>query len=154
MPIREGDDDARSVNEFFLRYEKLNSSADAASVCDSYADPFLFGGPHGVQEVRREDFRKAIPKLKAHISSMGLFETKLYTAESSPISSDYLLAKVEWKMGVRTSIGSQIFSAYATYVLLQKREGDFSIVLQIDHQDLAAAIRDLHTLDPDPSGHG
>jgi len=69
----EGDMDQR-IKEFFLKYEKANSSSDVSAIGALYADTFMFGGTNGVQAVKREDFLKVVPKMKAHFSSMGLSE--------------------------------------------------------------------------------
>src|SRR4051812_37747884 len=77
----EGDMDQR-VKQFFLKYEKANSSSDIYGIGGLYADTFMFGGPNGVQAVKKEDFLKVVPKMKAHFSSMGLSETQLQTVEA------------------------------------------------------------------------
>ena len=86
------------VNEFFLQYERANSSSDVSAIGGLYADTFMFGGPNGVQAVKKDDFLKVIPKMKAHFSSMGLSETQLQTVETNPLDSKYLLAKVVYEV--------------------------------------------------------
>jgi hypothetical protein len=58
------------VKEFFLQYERANSSSDISAIGGLYADSFMFGGPHGLQAVKKENFLKILPKMKAHFSSM------------------------------------------------------------------------------------
>jgi len=129
------------VTEFFLKYEKANSSSDVCEIGGLYANTFMFGGPNGVQAVKKEDFLKVVPKMKVHFFSMGLSETQLQTVEASPLDSKYLLARVAWRMKVRNSSGSKHVDASATYVLVRGREDTLSIVFQIDHQDLASVIK-------------
>src|SRR5579859_3875528 len=81
------------VKEFFIEYERANSSSDVAAIGGLYADTFMFGGPKGVQAVKKEDFLKVVPKMKAYFSSMGLSETQLQTVDTIPLDSKYLLAK-------------------------------------------------------------
>lgn len=130
------------VNEFFLRFEKANSSADVLEIGGLYADTFMFGGPNGVQMVQKESFLKVLPKMKAHYSSMGLSQTQLQTVETSPIDSKYLLAKVAWRMTLRAPSRNGYVDASATYVLMQVSGNSLSIVVQIDHQDLASVIKE------------
>jgi hypothetical protein len=132
----------QEVKEFFVQYERANSSSNVSAIGDLYADTFMFGGPNGVQAVKKEDFLKVVPKMKAHLSSMGLFETHLQTVEANPLNSKYLLARVGWRMTVRNSSGSKHVDAFATYVLVRGQGDVLSIVFQIDHQDLAAVIKD------------
>jgi hypothetical protein len=128
------------VNEFFSRYDRANSSSDVASIGDMYADTFMFAGPNGVQTVKRDDFLKFIPKMKAHLLSIGLLETQLHGIQENPISSSYLLAKVNWKMRIRSPRNDVWVDAFATYILAISQRGELSIVFQIDHQDLAALV--------------
>jgi hypothetical protein len=127
---------------FFQRYEALNSSSDAARIGELYADAFLFGGPGGVQAVRKEDFLKIIPKMKAYFSSLGVCETRLQTVETTALDPKYLLARVCWKIKLQTPSSPKDLDALASYILARGTEGAFSIVFQIDHQDLASAIKD------------
>jgi hypothetical protein len=136
----EGEMDQR-VKEFFLEYEKANSSSDVSAIGGLYAATFMFGGTNGVQAVKREDFLKVVPKMKVHFSSMGLSETQLQTVEANPLDSKYLLATVVWRMKLRNSSGRKHVDAFATYVLVRGQGDALSIVFQIDHQDLASLIK-------------
>ena len=102
----------------------------------------MFGGPNGVQAVKKDDFLKVIPKMKAHFSSMGLSETQLQTVETDPLDSKYLLVKVVWKMKLRNSSDSKHVDAFATYILVRGQGDALSIVFQLDHQDLASVIEE------------
>jgi hypothetical protein len=136
---------SQQVQQFFVGYEKANASSDTSAMSDFYAETFMFGGTNGAQVVSRVDFLKVIPKMKAHFSSLGLTETRLLTVElGPPISSRFLLAKVDWRMIIRSSSGGKHVDASATYVLTRGHDDALSIVFQIDHQDLAALMRDQH----------
>jgi ketosteroid isomerase-like protein len=136
----EGDMDQR-VKEFFLKYEKANSSSDVSAIGGLYADTFMFAGTNGVQAVKKEDFLKVVPKMKEHFSSMGLSETQLQTVEANPLDSKYLLATVVWRMKLRNASASKHVEVSATYVLARGQGDAFSIVFQIDHQNLASVIK-------------
>ena len=133
------------VKEFFLKYEKANSSSDVSAIGGLYADAFMFGGTNGVQAVKKEDFLKVVPKMKAHFSSMGLSETQLLTVAANPLDSKYLLAAVVWRMKLQNSSASKQVDASATYVLARGQGDALSIVFQIDHQDLASLITQPNT---------
>ena len=57
-----------------------------------YADAFMFAGPNGARTVRKEDFLKVVPKMKAYFASIGLSETCLHSVETVAVDSKYLLA--------------------------------------------------------------
>lgn len=131
----------QQVKDFFARYDKANNSSNFSAFDDLYADRFMFGGPDGVHVFEREGFIKIIPKMKAQFSSMGLFESQAQTVEAHPLDSKYLLAKVRWRMGVRSSSGSKYVDAFATFVLARGPADALSIVFQIDHQNLSTVIK-------------
>jgi len=135
------------VKDFLERYERANACSDWAAIGKLYADTFMFGGVKGVQVVRKDDFLKLVPKMKAHFTSLGLSETQLQTVDASAIDAKYLLAKATWKMTLRhlTGVKKQV-DTFATYVLERKEVGRLSIVFQIDHQDLATIIGSEQTV--------
>jgi len=136
------------VHEFFVEYEQAIASSDVSKIGVLYADTFLFGGQSGVQAVKKEDFLKVIPKRKAYFTSMGLSDTRLESVEASQLDSTYLLAKVAWRMKLEDSSGSRTLNTFATYVLTRSDQDALSIVFQIDHQDLANAIKGLQDTQP------
>ena len=131
----------QQIEEFFSRYERANLSSNFSAFNELYADRFMFGGPNGVHVVEREGFLTVIPKMKAHLSSIGLFESRVQTVEAHPLDSKYLLAKVGWRMEIRRSSGSTHVNVFATFVLVRGPADALSIVFQIDHQDLATVIK-------------
>ena len=133
----------QQVHEFFLQYEQAIASSDVSRIGELYADTFLFGGPGGVQAVKKEDFLKVIPKRKAYFSSMGLSETQLESVEATQLDSTYLLAKVAWRMKLENSSGSRTLNTLATYILTRSHQDTMAIVFQIDHQDLANVVKEL-----------
>ncbi len=131
------------VKEFFLQYERANSSSDVSEISRMYANTFMFGGPKGVQAVKKEEFLKVVPKMKSYFSSAGLSETRLQSVEANLIDSRYRLVKVAWRMKLQTSSGIRHLDTLATYILEQENEDSLLIVFQIDHQDLASVVKGL-----------
>ena len=127
------------ARDFFANYEAANSAADAERIGSLYADVFMFGGPNGVKSVKKEDFLKVIPKMKAYFGSLGLRKTELQSVEASEISSRYWLAKVGWRM---TIANDDYLDTVATYILERSENQQLAIVFQIDHQDLATMVKE------------
>lgn len=128
------------VQVFFKAYETANSTSDFTAIGDSYAETFLFAGPHAVHSVRREDFLKIVPKMKSQFAALGLTGTSMASVETTNLDSRYVLAKVRWEITLRTPQDLlKCCDAFATYVL-QRCDDKLSIVFQLDHQDLAAVI--------------
>ena len=126
----------------FREYERAISTSDPSKIATQYADVFLFGGPQGVQCVKKDDFLKVIPRRKEYFSSIGLLSSKVISVDELSLDARYLLARTEWKMVFRQPTGMREIEASATYVL-EKREGGLAIVFQVDHQDLAAKLKEM-----------
>lgn len=142
---------ARQVKEFFLRFEEANASSDVSALGNLYSDSFMFGGPKGVQAVKKADFLRMLPNLKTRLYSLGLSETKLQTVDAKSLDSRYVLATVVWRMSLGKSPQSKHFDASSTYILLRGQDDALSIVLQIDHQDLQALLRGIEPSAPSSS---
>jgi len=130
------------VEAFFKRYERAISESDTAVIGSLYADVFMYAGPQGVQPVKKEDFLKVIPKRRAWLTSMGLTESLLDRVEQSSLDAKYTIAKTWWRMTFEKNGERKQIETRATYVLEQKGDS-FQIVFQIDHQDLAARVKDI-----------
>ena len=131
---------SQQARQFFETFAAANTSSDLSLLGSLYADNFLFAGPKGAQPVKKEDFLKVLPKMKAHYASLGVFETVLHSVEATALDARYLLAKVSWKIGLNGPSGARQVDANATYVLMRSEDDSLSIVFQLDHQDLKSAI--------------
>jgi hypothetical protein len=131
------------VREFFARYEQANAEFNVAEIASLYADVFLFGGPKGTQSIKREDFIKVLPRRKDFFKSAGLASSKVERIEASELDSNYILAKVVWKMRIeRMDKAPADMETSASYLLFNSANS-LQIVFQVDHQDLAAKIKEL-----------
>lgn len=131
------------VRQFFDAYERANADFDLAKIAVLYGEVFMFGGPQGVQAVKKEDFVKVLPKRKEFFKAAGLASSQVASVEASALDSKYTLARIAWTMRFERAVGAPIESdALTTYVL--SKEGDsLQIVFQLDHQDLSAKVREL-----------
>jgi hypothetical protein len=140
MNIKREDHMNQPARDFFVEYERANSGSNVAAIGALYADTFMFGGPDGVQAVKKEDFLRVLPKMKARSSSMGVSGTELQTVDASTLDSKYLLARVVWRMKLRDPFENKRVDVAATYILARGPADALSIIFQIDHQDLAKVI--------------
>jgi len=131
------------VRQFFDAYERANAEFDVQKIAALYADTFMFGGPQGVQCVKKEDFVKVLPKRKEFFKAAGLASSRVTSVEASALDSKYMLAKVTWQMRFDRAGGTPIESdAFTTYVLSRDNDS-LQIVFQLDHQDLSTKVREL-----------
>src|SRR5271154_2651316 len=95
------------VTNFFEIYEKSISEAAVSTVETLYSDVFMFGGPRGVQSVKKEDFLKLLPGRKAYFKSIGLEQSTVASIDEISLDAKYILARVVWKMTLNNSAKPQ-----------------------------------------------
>jgi hypothetical protein len=131
------------VSSFFATFEKSISESDVTTVGTLYADVFMFGGPRGVQTVKKDDFLKLLPKRKEYFASMGLGKSTVASIDEIPLDAKYTMARVVWRMTLKISSEvSKQFETKATYILEIKDDTPV-IVMQLDHQDLGEKVNAL-----------
>ena len=131
------------VRDFFSIYETANARFDVEQIAASYADVFMFGGPDGIQSVKKEDFLKVLPRRKEFFKSVGLTSSKIKSLEASPLDSKYTLVKAIWNMRFDRGGGEPILSENSASYILAKMNDRIQIVFQIDHQDLRKRSQEL-----------
>ena len=130
------------VKAFFSRYEAANAIFDVEQIAACYADSFMFGGPEGVQCVKKEDFLKVLPRRKEFFRSRGLVSSNIASLETSRLDSKYTLVKVTWNMHFEGSASEPNDSKNGASYVLSRTENRFQIVFQVDHQDLRKRVRE------------
>jgi len=131
------------VNSFFTHYEAANGMFDVEQIAGCYADVFLFGGPAGVQCVKKEDFLKVLPRRKEFFRSRGLVSSNIDSLAVSTLDAKYMLVKVVWSMRFERAASEPIYSQNAASYILSRANDRFQIVFQIDHQDLTKRMQEL-----------
>ena len=131
------------ITKFFQIYEKSISEAAVLTVGALYSDVFMFGGPRGVQPVKKDDFLKLLPGRKAYFQSIGLEKSTVASIDEIFLDAKYILAKVVWKMSLKNSTeSSRQFETQTTYILEIKNETPV-IIMQLDHQDLGERVNEV-----------
>jgi len=136
-------DENSEIKLFFTRYEAANAKFDVEQIAACYADTFMFGGPAGVQCVKKEDFLKVLPRRKEFFRSRGLASSTIHSLEASALNTKYALAKVIWRMRFERSGAEPVFSENASSYILSRADPTFQIIFQIDHQDLTKRLQEL-----------
>ena len=133
----------RTAEFFFKTYEQAISQSDVVTIAAQYADAFMFGGPQGVQFIKKDDFLKVVAKCKEYFASMGLVESKVISVDVTTLDPKYVLVKTAWNMTFEKPMGrKEEIETRATYIL-ERQGSTLMIVFQIDHQDLTARVKEL-----------
>jgi hypothetical protein len=131
------------VKQFFEIYEESLSEADVSTVAALYSEVFMFGGPRGVQSIKKDDFLKVLPGRKNYFKSIGLENSTVASIDEISLDAKYIVARVVWKMTVKNSAdSSKHFETKATYVLEIRKE-TLAIIMQLDHQDLGERVNEI-----------
>jgi hypothetical protein len=141
--VRRMSNENTEVKSFFTRYEAANATFDVEQIAGCYAEVFMFGGPGGVQCVKKEDFLKVLPRRKEFFRSRGLVSSNIDSLEASTLASKYTLVKVVWIMHFDRSASEPIYSQNTASYILSEANNRFQIVFQIDHQDLTKRVQEL-----------
>jgi len=131
------------IRSFFNRYERANAEFDVQKIAACYADVFMFGGPAGVQPVKKDDFVKVLPRRKEFFRSAGLVSSTIQNLEVSNLNSKYALVKALWEMRFERGTGEHVSSENSTTYVVSNSDGRFEIVFHIDHQDLTKRVQEL-----------
>ena len=110
------------VKSFFTRYEAANAIFDVEQIAACYAEVFMFGGPEGVQCVKKEDFLKVLPRRKEFFRSRGLVSSKIDSLEASTLDSKYTLVKVIWNMRFDRGASETIYRQNAASYILSRTD--------------------------------
>jgi hypothetical protein len=103
----------------------------------------MFGGPEGVQTVKKEDFLQTLPKREGFFKAVGLTASRIKSLEETQLDENYVMIKVVWCMRFeKPPEPSMDVELETTYVLFQP-ESSLRIVFQLDHQDFMKRVQDL-----------
>jgi hypothetical protein len=141
--VRQMSNQNAEVKSFFTGYETANAIFDIEEIAACYADVFMFGGPEGIQCVKKEDFLKVLPRRKEFFRSRGLVSSNIASLEASTLDSRYTLVKVIWNMRFDRGASEPILCQNAASYILSRTDGRSQIVFQIDHQDLGKRVQEL-----------
>ncbi len=131
------------VKSFFTRYEAANAAFDVEQIAACYAEVFLFGGPEGVQCVKKEQFLAVLPRRKEFFRSRGLVSSNIDSLAASTLDPKYMLVKVVWNMRFDRSSSEPMYRQTAASYILSRANESLQIVFQIDHQDLKKTLQEL-----------
>jgi hypothetical protein len=130
------------AGKLFEDYERGIAAPNPDLISSLYSDRFIFAGPRGVQVIRREDLRGALPRRQEFFRMVGLTSSKVQSLEETLLDENYIMVRACWSMRFETAPGQPVVKTAATYIL--HRRGDLlRIVFQLDHQDLMKTVQDL-----------
>jgi hypothetical protein len=121
---------------FFEAYERATNDSNVNQFGLLYADQFMFGGPHGVQSVKKEDFLRVLPMRKTKFAALGLKCTQVESIEKTVLDERFVMAFVHWKVRFEVAGGQASELIVSASYILNGKQKSAKIILQIDHDDM------------------
>lgn len=131
------------IQAFLKTYEQATNTNSSDDIAPLYADTFMFGGKQGVQSIKKTDFLQVLPKRRGFFSMVGLKTTTLQASETVPIDDEYVMVKVKWSIHYEKEGKKPIDDETLATYILHSQNTTLQIVMQIDHQDLMARVKEL-----------
>lgn len=133
-PIRD------DVAEFFHRFASAGDAADSVEAGKLFHPALLTLDPVSVTPVTREQVVAALPQRKEFFARLGITGMALDSLAESPIDDQHTLVRSTWRLlRTETSTVAEGTLLAATY-LLRKVDGDWQIVVYLNHHDLKSLI--------------
>jgi hypothetical protein len=115
---------------------------DLDAIAKAYNDPFMFAGPDGARAVPVQPFLAALSQRRAFFDSVGQQGTELVSFEETQVDDRYVLVKAKLKMTFQPGGAGPVEALLDTTYLLFDDGAAPRIVLQLESEDVAQALRD------------
>jgi hypothetical protein len=102
----------------------------------------MFAGPDGVRVVPVKPFLSALPARRAFFDSVGQLGTELVSFDETVIDEHYVLVKAVLKMRFKQGETEPVEALLGSTFLLYDDGESPRIVLHLESEDLAQAMRD------------
>lgn len=116
--------------------ERLGSGAVSGpdSAADLFAETFLALDPTRSVVVTREQMRAALAQRRARFAAAGIRATRLETLETRPLDDRHHLAETTWSTESDDATAAPL--VLRTTFLLRESEGNWSVVVYLNHDDI------------------
>jgi hypothetical protein len=133
-------EEARSAS-FFAAYESNANTCNLKGMAAQFAETFFAAGPLGSKAVRREDFLAFLPKRHQMLAALGCGEAFLAELREMELGSAHLLATTKWRIETTRTPATDPIQVTSTF-FLERRGGEWQIVLYLAHDDLEGLLRE------------
>ena len=128
------------VADFFHRFASAGDAADSVEAGKLFHPALLTLDPVSATQVTREQVVASLPGRKEFFARLGITGMTLESLAESPIDDQHTLVRSTWGL-VRTedsaiATGTIFTSTY----LLRRVDGDWQIVVYLNHQDLQSLV--------------
>jgi hypothetical protein len=121
------------VAEFFDRFATASDGA-------GFHSTVLTLDPVSVTPVTREQVVASLPGRKEFFAGLGITGMTLDSLDESPVDEQHTLVRSTWRLERAESSSIPEGTIFTSTYLLRKVDGEWQIVVYLNHQDLRALV--------------
>ncbi len=131
------------VSSFLQRFEQVGAAdTDAAEVAELFCDVFLNLDPNAATPVPRDAMAKALPMRKQLFDTIGVSGAELVESVQIPLDELHVLVRTTWRARFADTAPSREPLMLRSDFLLRREAGQWCVAVYLNHQDIAAVIRE------------
>lgn len=124
------------VTAFFERF--ASAGEDSVEAAELFHPTVLTLDPVSVSPVTREQVLASLPLRKQFFARLGITGMSLDDLAESPIDDQHTLVRSTWRLERTAASAIAAGTVFTSTYLLRKVDGDWQIVVYLNHQDLGA----------------
>ena len=136
------------LRAFFERFQSLSAASDVEGLASMYAAHVMIGGADGVQVVSSSDLRRAIPRRKQLLESLGEQDTALVAFEETALTDRYALVRAQFRWQFNPADGEPLTVTLPSSFVVDRGGDSPHIVLYLNEHDVVSVLREQGMLRP------
>lgn len=132
---------SQAIRDFFATLEKAGNTLDLGTISTLYADSFMYGNPEGARVIEKKSFLAALPKRQELFRSLGYKMTRYESLEATALDEHYTMVRAHLLMRFQPEGQAQVEARFDSTFILYSRGKETTIVMHIEHEDLAPALQ-------------
>lgn len=139
---------AGGLRAFFERFQSLSAASDVDGLAAMYAGHVMIGGANGVQVVSSADLRRAIPRRKQLLESVGEHDTALVGFEETALTDRYALVRAQFRWQFNPADSQPVTVTLPSSFVVDRGGDSPHIVLYLNERDVVSVLRERGMLAP------
>src|SRR5262245_1278997 len=136
------------LRPFFERFQSLSAASDVEGLAAMYAAQVMVAGPNGAQVVSSADLKRAIPKRKQVLESVGCQDTALVGFEETALTDRYALVRAEFRWHFKAADGQPATVTLPSTFIVDRGGDSPHIVHYLNERDVLSVLRERGVLAP------
>lgn len=128
------------VAEFFDRFASASDGEGEAQPGAKFHPTLLTLDPVSVTSVTREQIVAALPRRQQFFAALGVSGMALDSLDETPVDEQHTLVRSTWRLERTESSTVPEGTIFTSTFLLRKVDGEWQIVVYLNHQDLRALV--------------